>query len=275
MSVSFNTMVKNESIILDNVLPIWSNYPIDFFIFYDDNSTDETNEIISKHLPKDRFIILNDKLSKFNEGYQRQRMIDEARKRNFDFVFSIDADELLSSTITNNFISFLENYEKNDLLLFWYNCVDDSIKYYRGDPSYANNFRSFVLPLKKTQNLNINNWQYHTPRTPYVDLPKKITKDFGVIHLQSCNLKYYAIKQLWYKHYEFVYYKASAKSINEKYDPVINNFNFNKQLIDEKIIKGIDIDLSFFNGLEELKGYKNFIEKHYNEDLVTFGKEFL
>jgi glycosyltransferase involved in cell wall biosynthesis len=111
MGVVFNTMVKNESIMLDNILPIWDKYPIDYFIFYDDNSIDETCEIIEKHLDKDRFIILNDRLPKFNEGYQRQRMLDEARNKKFDFVFSIDADELLSSSIVNNFDSFLKNYE--------------------------------------------------------------------------------------------------------------------------------------------------------------------
>jgi hypothetical protein len=36
MGVVFNTMVKNESIMLDNILPIWDKYPIDYFIFYDD-----------------------------------------------------------------------------------------------------------------------------------------------------------------------------------------------------------------------------------------------
>jgi hypothetical protein len=275
MGVTFNTMVKNESIMLDNILPIWKKYPIDYFIFYDDNSTDETCEIIKKHLDKDRFIILNDKLPKFNEGYQRQKMIDESRNQKFDFVFSIDADELLSSSIVNNFDSFLKNYESIDLLLFWYNCINDSINYYRNDPLYSNNFRSFVLPLSKTSNLNINNWRYHTPRTPNVNLPKQTTKDFGVLHLQSCNLKYYVLKQLWYKHYEFVHYGLSANEINQKYDPVINNLNFHPRPMIKNIIEGIDINLTFFDDLQEIKGYKKFIEENYNEDLITFGKTFL
>lgn len=275
MGVVFNTMVKNESIMLDNILPIWDKYPIDYFIFYDDNSIDETCDIIEKHLDKDRFIILNDKLPKFNEGYQRQRMLDEARNNKFDFVFSIDADELLSSSIVNNFDSFLNNYESIDLLLFWYNCINNSINYYRNDPSYSNNFRSFVLPLNKTDNLNIYNWKYHTPRTPNVNLPKQATKDFGVLHLQACDLKYYVLKQLWYKHYEFVHYGLSVNEINQKYDSVINNLNFNPQPMTKNIIEGIEIDLTFFDKLQEIKGYKKFIEENYNEDLITFGKTFL
>ena len=56
MRVCLNTMVKNESKILDNVLPIWRNYPVDFFIFYDDNSTDNTVEVIKKYLPIDKIM---------------------------------------------------------------------------------------------------------------------------------------------------------------------------------------------------------------------------
>jgi hypothetical protein len=268
-------MVKNEGVMLDNILPIWSKYPIDFFVFYDDNSTDNTCEVINKHLNKDRFLIINDKLPKFNEGYQRQRMLDESKSRKFDFVFSIDADELLSSSIVSNFEEFLNIYNSTDLWLFWFNCVNDSIHYYRSDQSYINNFRSFVLPLNKTENLNINNWQYHTPRTPNVNLPKQSTKDYGVIHLQSCNLKYYVLKQLWYKHYEFKYYNYSANMINQRYDSVVNSLNFNPQPMSKKIIDGINIDLSFFNDLADKKGYTSFIKENYNEELITFGKEFL
>ena len=140
---------------------------------------------------------------------------------------------------------------------------------------YHSNYRSFVLPLKHTYDLNTNAWQYHTPRTPQVNLPKNYTKEYGVIHLQSFNKKYYALKQLWYKHYEFKVYNNSIDSINQKYDVVVNNLNFNPLKIDEKLIKGIDLDLSFFDELAEIKGYKKFIEENYNDDLITFGKEFL
>lgn len=275
MKVCFNTMVKNESILLDKLLPIWSKYPVDLFIFYDDNSTDNTCEIIKKHLGNDRFFIINDKLPSFNEGYQRQRMIEESRNRNIDYVLSIDSDELLTSNIVDNFVDFLKIYEYTDLWLFWYNSVENSLELYRNDTCYFNNYRSFVLPLKNTFDLNKNAWQFHTPRTPEVNLPKNNTKEFGVIHLQSCNTKYYALKQLWYKHYEFKYYNNSVESINQKYDVVVNNLNFNPTKIDDKLIKGIDLDLSFFDDLAEIKGYKQFIDENYNEQLITFGKEFL
>jgi len=275
MKVAFNTMFKNESKLLDVVLPIWSKYKIDLFVFYDDNSTDNSHEIIAKHLSSDRYQIINDHLPEFNESHQRQRMIDESIMRDVDIILTIDADELLTSTIVNDFDNFLNEYKTNDMLLFWYNSVNDSISYYRNDPSYTNNYRSFVLPVDKIGRLNSANFKYHTPRTPAVHLPKTYTKKYGVIHLQAANTRFYAIKQLWYKHHEFVKYGHSIEFINDRYDSVVNNFNFNPVKIDDELIEGIDIDLTVFDRLEEEKGYLDFIRKNYNEKLVTFGKQYL
>jgi hypothetical protein len=275
MSVAFNTMFKNEERLLSVVLPIWSKYPIDLFIFYDDNSTDNSVDIINELLEPNRFIIINDKLPKFNEGYQRQRMIEVSREKNVDIVIAIDCDELLSSNIIKDFNSFLKIYNRNNMLLFWYNLVNNDISLYRNDPSYTNNYRSFVLPLNNTGNLNKDNFKYHTPRTPNVNLPAILTKEYGVLHLQALNTKFYAIKQLWYKHHEFVNYGHSVQFINSRYDGVVNNLNFNPEKINHILIDGINISPNLYDGLEIEKGYLQFIYDNYNEDLITFGKEYL
>lgn len=275
MKTAFNTMLKNEERILPSILKIWSSYPVDVFIFYDDNSTDSSVDIIKEMLPKDRYIIVNDNLPKFNESYYRQKMIDISKENKVEIVFSIDCDELLTSNISKDFNNFIKIFNEVDLNLYWYNCVNDSIKQYRSDPQYKNNFRSFVLPLNKTGNLNLNSWKYHTPRTPFVNLPKSLTKEYGVLHLQAINKKFYAIKQLWYKHFEFVNYKHTVDFINSRYDPVVNNLEFNEELINENLIEGIEFDSKIYEGLEIEKGYLDFIHKNYNENLVTFGKEYL
>lgn len=275
MRVCLNTMVKNESKILDNVLPIWRNYPVDFFIFYDDNSTDNTVEVIKKYLPIDKIIIINDRLDRFNEGYQRQRMLEESRKLNMDYVICLDADELLSSNIIKNFHNFLKIYDKTNLLLFWYNIVNDSLKEFRSDPSYVNNYRSFILPLKYTSNMDKNLWKYHTPRTPHINLPISYTQEYGIIHLQSSNKKYYCFKQLWYKHYELLNYKHDINFINQRYDPVVNNLIFNPKVTPNEIIDDLNIDLSFFDGLEKEKGYYEYVKNNLNDELLTFGREFI
>ena len=275
MKVALNTMVKNEGQILQRVLPIWKNYEVDYFIFYNDNSTDNTVDVIYDNLPEEKIIIINDNLPEFNEGYHRQKMLEKSKELNVDYIISLDSDELLSSSITKDFKNFLSIYDTHDLYLFWYNIVEDGLILYRSDSQYENNYRSFVLPVKHMENLDTTQWKYHTPRTPIVNLPRSFTKDYGIIHLQSSNRKYYALKQLWYKHHEFVKYNHDVSFINNRYDPVVNKLNFNPQFTPQNIIEGINIDLSFFNGLEEEKGYVGFIKENYNQDLITFGKEYI
>jgi hypothetical protein len=274
MRVAINTMVKNEEILLSNVLPIWKSYPVDYFIFYDDNSSDNTLSVIQNILPKEKIIIINDNLDKFNEGYQRQQMINKSRELNVDYVICLDADELLSTSITRDFKKFLSIYDNTNLYLYWFNIVNDSLNYYRSDPQYINNYRSFVLPLKYTSNLDTNLWQYHTPRTPNINLPSSHTKEYGIIHLQSANKKYYTFKQLWYKHYEYLNYKHTVEFVNQRYDPVVNNLTFNETTTPNNIIYGITINLSFFEGLEVTKGYYDFVKNNLNKGLLTFGKEY-
>ena len=275
MSVFFNTMMKNEEDLLKEVLPIWEKYPVDKFVFYDDNSEDNSIDVIKSILPKDRYEILNDHLDTFSESHNRQKMLDYSRNKKVDFVFSIDVDELLSTNMLNNFNNFLNIYNTSNLLLFWYNVVNGSLSYYRNDPQYTNNYRSFILPLNKTNNLDLTQWKYHTPRVPSVNLPTMSLKKYGIIHLQALDKEFYAIKQLWYKHHEFVNYGHSIEYINNRYDPVVNNLNFNELETPKDIIEGINFDVKVFKSLIKKKVYLDFIKKNYNKQLMTFGEEYV
>jgi len=273
MQTHFNTMVKNEEVLLDHVLPIWKEYPIDKFVFYDDNSTDGTVDIIKKHLTAERYIILNDKLENFDESHNRNRMLEYSRDK-CDFIFYIDCDELLSSSITDNFKEVLKIYEKNNLHIYWYNVVD-SLDTFRFDPQYQGAYGRFITHTKYIGKIN-EGAKYHTcTRQPESSLPTNYTKELGVIHLQSLNRKYYAIKQMWYKHYEFKKWGHSMDDINSKYDPVINNFNFNLQKTPNSIINKISLDVTIFDEVLQSKGYLEYIKENFNEKLFTFGHEYI
>lgn len=273
MITHFNTMVKNEEILLDNILPIWKKYPIDFFVFYDDNSTDNTIDVIKKHLEPNRFIILNDKLEKFDESYNRNKMLEYSREK-CDYIFYIDCDELLSTSIIENFNEVLKIYDNYNLNIYWYNVVD-SLQMYRYDTQYQGAFGRFITNTKNIGKIN-EGAKYHTcTRFPESSLPTHYTNELGVIHLQSLNRKYYAIKQLWYKHYEYNKWNHSIDTINAKYDPVINNFNFNLQQTSISIYKNVEFNKSVFDEIILNKEYLSFIKENYNEKLVTFGKNYL
>tara|TARA_Y100000592_G_scaffold78846_1_gene124120 strand:+ start:6088 stop:6912 length:825 start_codon:yes stop_codon:yes gene_type:complete len=274
MTTHGNIMVKNEEVLLGEVLPIWKNYPLEKFVFYNDNSTDNTVEIIKDHLG-DRAVILNDRLDKFHESYNRSRMLEYSRENKAKYAIAFDCDELWSQNMVDNFDQIIPVYESRDIYLYWFNVVNDSLSKIRQDPEYINNYRSFILPLKHTGKFNMNDWKYHTPRTPPVSLPKAATKDFGIIHLQAINRRFYALKQLWYKHYEYKNYKHSIEFVNERYDKVVNNLKFLEVDTPSHILGNISFDPSVYDIIAEQKKYLQYIQENYVPELVTFGEEYL
>lgn len=273
MKVYANVMVQNEALILPKVYEYWQHYPIDKWVFYDDNSSDDTVSTI-KSLFGDKAKVFEGKDSNFSESRNRSCMLEFSRNDNADFVLSIDADELLSTSWLDNWDQILEQNKHFDIEYFWFNVVG-SIQKFRRDRMYLNNFRTFLLPLKNTERFDMSQYKYHTPRTPQVSLPKARCVDAGVIHLQAINVRYYALKQLWYKHYEFVTWNHPESYINIRYDIVVNNLNFMEADVPEHINRGISFDPKIYDEIERVKGYKDYVLKHYNPDLVTFGKEYL
>ena len=272
MKVYANVMIQNESIILPHVYEYWKDYPVDKWVFYDDNSTDETVAVI-KSLFKDKAVIFEGKRKEFNESHNRSYMLEYSRSDGADFVLSIDADELLSTAWLLNWDTVLGKNLEYDTQYYWYNVVGD-VNTIRQDPMYASNYRTFLLPLKYTAKFDMTQYKYHTPRTPPVSL-QKAKCDVGVIHLQSINKRYYALKQLWYKHYEHQTWNHPVAFINSRYDPVVNNLNFMEQPTPPYINDGIEFDPSVYDEIEKIKGYKEYILENYNKHLVTFGEEYL
>lgn len=272
MIIHANVTLKNEAIILSEVIKYWKDYDIDRWVFYDDNSSDGSSDIINRELG-DRSVIINDKLKFFNETHIRNRMLEYSRDNKADISICIDADELLSSNFQKNLRSILSENLTYNLQCFWFNVVG-SINKVRNDPCYHSNYKSFIAPMKYTDRYNCD-MLMHTPRTPNINLPVKQTKDIGFIHLQALNRRFYALKQLWYKHFEFHEYKYPIPFINNRYDAVVNNLNFCEIDTPKSIYDGIEIDASIYDEIEEIKGYKIYVKNNYIKELTTFGEEYL
>ena len=277
MNIHFNTLVKNEEVLLKKILPIWVEYPIDKFIFLNDNSQDNTEEVIRQFIPKDRLNIINSNSKNFNEAKYRKLMLDYSKECGADFVLAIDSDELLSANLAKELKEFIKYYNNVNILLYWYNAVENSITKTRYDLAYRNAFHQFIIPIKYSEDFNLINAQYHSSwRTPKINLKETYAiNKFGIIHLQALNIRHYALKQLWYKHYEYVNYKFQEDLINLRYDKNINYLNFESVLTPEEIYKDIDFQHQVFDQLADAKGYKDFILKNLNRKLVTFGEEYL
>ena len=225
----------------------------------------------------ERSVVLNDNLPKFHEAYHRARMFEYSRELGADFALCIDADELMSTSMLVDFNKILNSSYDYDFLysLYWYNVVGD-LKSIRQDAAYLNNYKEFLVPIRRAGQFDLRNWKHHAPRTPPCFGVNRVTsKEYGIIHLQSINKEYYALKQLWYKHKEFVEYGHSLERVNSYYDPVVNSLNFQEVTTPPGIVDGINFDPSIYNKMASIKGYKQYILENRVEGLITFGKEFL
>lgn len=273
MIVHANVMIQNEALILPEVYKQWKDYPVDKWVFYDDNSSDDTVAVI-KSLFGDKAVIFEGKREEFSESHNRAMMLEFSRGDDANFVLSIDADELISASWLENWDHIVESNCLFDVEYYWFNVVG-SVNKMRQDPMYINNYRTFLLPLRHTEKFDLTQYKYHTPRTPPVRLNKARCNEAGVIHLQAINTRYYALKQLWYKHYEFHTWQHPVEYINQRYDPVVNNLNFNEVDTPDYICGDISFDASIYDEIEKVKGYKQYIKDNYVPELVTFGREYL
>jgi len=265
-----NVMIQNEALILPHVHKYWKDYPVDKWVFYNDCSTDNTLEVINDLFPD--AAVFDNTDPRFSETRNRGTMWEFSRHQEAEFVLAIDADELLSANLIDMWDDVLTKSE--DSQLYWYNVVG-SMNEIRRDYNYLENYRTFFVPMASSLMFNPNDHMYHTPRTPRVTLPQTKRKDVGVIHLQAINKRYYALKQLWYKHYEVKTWNKNPHYVNQMYDGVVNNFNFNPQPIPQEILGDIEFDASIYDEIEKVKGYKDYILENLDKTLITFGEEYL
>jgi hypothetical protein len=146
---------------------------------------------------------------------------------------------------------------------------------YRTDPKYADNYlRIWARP--NTVFFNLDASRYHSQRRlPFSSKEGKKIAKIGCLHLQSINLRFYALKQLWYKHYEYVEYGRSIEQINHRYDGVVNKLKFYPQPIPENLIGNLKFDPDIFDRLLTVKPYEAYVRQHRNDALITFGKKFI
>ena len=276
MKIHVNCQVKEEAILLEHVLPFWDEYDVDKFVFLDDSSRDNTVEVIMDHFG-DEAVVIPSRVIDFHEAENRDAMLEYSRANGADLVISLDADELLSNAFLNNWDYIMQRALDERLFIYQYNVVD-TLRMFRTDPQYVNNFRDFLFPLKHCGPYDMSLSQYHSPRTPPINLPAGQLDPSvgGFIHLQSINRRFYALKQLWYNTFEYTEYGKTIEEINAAYDPVVNGMEFEELEIPTRHIgKDWYFDPAVFDDVETYRCYANYIRYNAPDGLLTFGQEYL
>lgn len=254
--------VKNEAWILPLSLACNSLWA-DLIIIADQNSNDGSQEIY-KSFPKVR-VIQNSDLN-FNEDKRRQLLLDEARKEGVNnLLFFLDADEILSSDILNNFSEIEKNIKTGECVsLSWLQILGD-FKTYDNSAIYKNEKKCFAFIDDGKH--NFKDGLIHLSRVPEdllinqkkLELPK-------VLHFQFVNQSRLLAKQRYYRIIEKMKGKKSDLRINFIYS-ITKNKPKKTQLPESFLKDYINSGIKFIFNTNE----SNYFEKEVLKNIADKG----
>ena len=224
-------MVRDEVSLIKELLPIWNQYA-DGFVFLLDRCTDNTldylNQVkreynileIIEHTPTNEHLIVETDL--------RQLLFDTAKKYS-NKIICLDADEYLDGIMSKKELNELLN--DNDDTLFHLDWLQyTSINTIRVDGPWKTNIKDRIGNY-------INNFKFekkwnHSTHLPIPTNQKVIDSNkLHIVHLQWLNKRYSAIKQYYWKVYDYVnnaVHKVSTVG-NNAYDDSVNNFDWQEE----------------------------------------------
>ena len=270
MSVFANVLVQDDATLLSSTLQLWKEYDVDKWIFHDAGSTDDTADIISDILGS-RAVIIDENDTLKGSSARQQSLLAYSKENAADFIVSLAPAELLSRSLVDNFQAVLDMHTRHGIFCYWYHILGD-MGHIRQDAPMIKDYRMAIFDVRAIEDLKNSDHDQHMPR---VNLPSVVTRDIGIINLESMDKEYYALKKLHLKHREYKELKSSAFEINNRYDTAVNGLNFIKEPVSEKITADIDFDISVFGKLKKEKNFKEYILENKVEDLITFGTEYL
>lgn len=212
MKIAALIPVKNEEWCLENCLKSLSF--ADVIISVDDNSTDNTLNILKKH----KCIILNidtDSNIGWKEYFIRKSLLEEARRQKATHIISIDADEACSAEFIENAREILTRLKKGQSLeLEWLNLY--SAQEYI-PPRIFKEFAFYDDGISVYSEGFIG-----IPRVPKTNIEPLRSKVGKIFHYQFIDKERFKYKQAWYMISEFLKKDKGPRKINNLYKNYID-----------------------------------------------------
>ena len=206
--------MKNEEYFIESCISSLKSVS-DEIICLDDKSVDNSKIIAEQNGAK--VYSSEGLINNHYESSRRNLLLEIGRQHKGTHFINIDADEMISQTIIDNFEIF-EKLKKNEKISLQWLALWKSNYRYKNDRSvWSNNFKDFIFyDDKKTL---FKDQEFHIPRTPTHNWKNiRYTKDTcSILHFQFSNWEQFQMKQCWYRCMEMTNSNISADKINMKY----------------------------------------------------------
>lgn len=228
------TMARNELTLIRELLPMWSQYA-DGFVFMLDRCNDGTIQYLNE--VKEEYNILevittdHKDNSLVVETDMRQRLFDTAYQHS-NKVICLDADEYLDGQMSKQDLE--DTLDKNPNTVFhlsWKQYTSSNT--IRVDGPWKNNFKDRIGCY--TEGCKFETKQNHSTHLPIPKNQLALDPDnLFVAHLQWLDKNHVAIKQYYWKAYDYVNNKKYGVEVvgNKAYDESVNNFLWEEEYFD-------------------------------------------
>jgi len=225
------SLVRNELPLIKQLLPIWRTYA-DGFVFMLDTNTDETEQYLKQVSSEFNIleIIRHEKQENVLEieTNLRQDLLNAGLKYT-NKIICLDADEYLDGALTKSELEeILDSKADARFYLKWNQYT--SCNTIRVDGPWKDNYKDRIGVYSSTPSYNKK--QNHSDHLPFAETDIAIdpTKLF-IVHLQWISKKYVAIKQYYWKVYDYVNnLKHGVETVGSAaYDGSVNNFEWEEE----------------------------------------------
>jgi hypothetical protein len=272
------SLVRNELPLIKELLPIWKRYS-DGFVFMLDSNTDDTEEYL-KSVSKEYNIL---EILTNTQTDNEVTIETDIRQRLFNCgleysnkIICLDADEYIDGTTTKESLETLLEQNPNTRFHLQWNQYT-SCNTIRIDGPWKHNFKDRIgIYNNKCEYNKSQNHSHHLPATQN-DIVIEPDNLF-ISHLQWLNKKYVAIKQYYWKVYDYVNNAKYGIEIagNSAYDSSVNNFKWEEEYIFYPLkISPFIFEKDLMENNYRLDYIKNNIEKYNIPNLGDWGLDIL
>jgi hypothetical protein len=232
------SMVRNELLLIKELLPIWKKYA-DGFIFMLHSCNDGTYEYLKE--VKDQYNILE--ILTINKDIDDELWVETdvrgllftTAKKYSNNIICLDADEYLDGSMTKEeLLSLLELNRDTTFHLKWIQYT--SVNTIRIDGPWKDNIKDRMGSYSKE--CQFKKAQTHSTHLPITENQKIIdSSQLFVAHLQWLDKNHVAIKQYFWKVTDYINNKKHGIEVagNLAYDQSVNNFNWEEEYFDYQL----------------------------------------